>query len=71
MSCKKPTRSFDRSCDDLFDLQTLLHPAGAFAQPAHVVRDPDLAQRKARHPGIVDVGCRQRRRNAKENVKEE
>jgi hypothetical protein len=43
---KKPVRSFDRS--DLFDLDTLLHPAGAFAHPAEVVRDPDLTLNEKR-----------------------
>ena len=28
--------------DDRFDLDTLLHPANAFARPADVVNDPDL-----------------------------
>jgi hypothetical protein len=28
--------------DDQFDLDALLHPAGAFTHPAEVVRDPDL-----------------------------
>src|SRR5256885_13412959 len=28
--------------DDHFDLDTLLHPANAFARPADVVNDPDL-----------------------------
>ena len=42
---KKPAR-FDRS--DLFDLNTLLHPAGAFAHPAEVVRDPDLTLNEKR-----------------------
>jgi hypothetical protein len=28
--------------DDRFDLDTLLHPANAFAHPADVVSDPDL-----------------------------
>jgi hypothetical protein len=37
---KKPVRSLERS--DLFDLDTLLHPAGAFAHPVDVVHDPDL-----------------------------
>ena len=46
---KRPEKSFDRSCDDLFDLDTLLlHPAGAFAQPADVVRDPDLTLNEKR-----------------------
>ena len=45
---KRPAKSFDRSCDDLFDLDTLLHPAGAFAQPADVVGDPDLTLNEKR-----------------------
>ena len=28
--------------NDVFDLDTLLHPARAFAHPMDVVRDPDL-----------------------------
>lgn len=28
--------------EDRFDLDTLLHPANAFARPADVVNDPDL-----------------------------
>src|SRR4029077_18326612 len=43
---KKPIRSFDRS--DPFDLDTLLHPAGAFAHPADVVHDPDLTLNEKR-----------------------
>ena len=43
---KKSVRSFDRS--DLFDLDTLLHPAGAFAHPADVVHDPDLTLNEKR-----------------------
>jgi hypothetical protein len=43
---KKSARSFDRS--DLFDLNTLLHPAGAFALPADVVHDPDLTLNEKR-----------------------
>jgi hypothetical protein len=45
---KRPAKTFDRSCDDLFDLDTLLHPAGAFAHPADVVRDPDLTLNEKR-----------------------
>jgi hypothetical protein len=46
---KKPVRSTcDRSCDDLFDLDTLLHPAGAFAHPSDVLRDPDLTLNEKR-----------------------
>jgi hypothetical protein len=40
---KKPARpTFDGNWEERFDLDTLLHPAGAFAHPADVVRDPDL-----------------------------
>ena len=45
---KRPAKSFDRSCDDLFDLDRLLHPAGAFAQPADVLRDSDLTLNEKR-----------------------
>jgi hypothetical protein len=31
-----------------FDLQALLHPAGAFAHPSDVVRDPDLTLHEKR-----------------------
>ena len=34
--------------NDVFDLDTLLHPARAFAQPMDVVRDPDLALNEKR-----------------------
>jgi hypothetical protein len=37
-----------RSWDDHFDLNTLLHPAGAFAHPADVLRDPDLTRNEKR-----------------------
>jgi hypothetical protein len=33
---------------DRFDLDTLLHPAGAFAHPEDVVRDPDLTLNEKR-----------------------
>jgi hypothetical protein len=33
---------------DIFDLDTLLHPAGAFAHPMDVVRDPDLTLNEKR-----------------------
>jgi hypothetical protein len=40
---KKPARpTFDSHWEERFDLDTLLHPAGAFAHPADVLRDPDL-----------------------------
>jgi hypothetical protein len=44
--CKKSVRSFDRS--ELFDLDTLLHSAGAFAHPVDVVHDPDLTLKEKR-----------------------
>jgi hypothetical protein len=44
---KTPEKSFDRNCGDLFDLHTLLHPAGSFAKPAEVVRDPTLNEKRA------------------------
>jgi hypothetical protein len=34
--------------NDVFDLDTLLHPARAFAHPMDVVRDPDLTLNKKR-----------------------
>jgi len=34
--------------NDPFDLDALLHPAGAFAHPANVVRDPDLTLNEKR-----------------------
>ena len=34
--------------NDVFDLDTLLHPARAFAHPMDVVRDPDLALNEKR-----------------------
>ena len=33
---------------DVFDLDTLLHPASAFAHPMDVVRDPDLTLNEKR-----------------------
>jgi hypothetical protein len=44
---KTPEKSFDRNCGDLFDLHTLLHPAGSFVKPAEVVRDPTLNEKRA------------------------
>jgi len=35
-------RDPSRETDSGFELQTLLHPAGAFSHPSDVVRDPDL-----------------------------
>jgi hypothetical protein len=37
-----------RDDDDRFDLQALLHPAGAFAHPSDVVNDPDLTVNEKR-----------------------
>ena len=34
--------------NDVFDLDTLLHPARAFAHPMDVVRDPDLTPNEKR-----------------------
>ena len=34
--------------NDVFDLDTLLHPASAFAHPMDVVRDPDLTLNEKR-----------------------
>jgi len=39
-----PTRETDTG----FDLQALLHPAGAFSHPSDVVRDPDLTLNEKR-----------------------
>lgn len=43
---KAPT--FDTSSDGKLDLDALLHPAGAFAHPMDVVRDPDLTLNEKR-----------------------
>lgn len=46
---KKPKAStFETSSDGKFDLDALLHPARAFAQPMDVVRDPDLTLNEKR-----------------------
>ena len=37
-----------RDPDTAFDLHSLLHPAGAFAHPSDVVRDPDLTLNEKR-----------------------
>jgi hypothetical protein len=34
--------------NDPFDLDEVFHPAGAFARPAEVVRDPDLTRNEKR-----------------------
>jgi hypothetical protein len=38
----------DQDSDHAFDLQALLHPAGAFTHPTDVVRDPDLTLNEKR-----------------------
>jgi hypothetical protein len=38
----------ERDPDSRFDLQALLHPAGAFAHPTNVVCDPDLTLNEKR-----------------------
>ena len=45
---KKPKASFEAASDGKFDLDALLHPARAFAQPMDVVRDPDLTLNEKR-----------------------
>jgi hypothetical protein len=45
---KKLTRSCEPSKVDTFDLDTLLHPASAFAHPMDVVRDADLTLNEKR-----------------------
>jgi hypothetical protein len=46
---KKPaTSSTGSRIHDGFDLEALLHPAGAFAHPSDVVRDPDLTLNEKR-----------------------
>src|SRR5205814_8209777 len=42
MTQKKPSASRRYHADTAPDLDTLLHPARAFARPADVVSDPDL-----------------------------
>ena len=43
---KKPVRpTFDGNREERFDLDTLLHPAGAFVHPADVLRDPTCVRR--------------------------
>ena len=39
---------FERSTEDCFDLNDLLHPAAAFSHPADVVNDPDLTLNEKR-----------------------
>jgi hypothetical protein len=45
---KKRTGSSGRIKDDTFDLDTLLHPASAFAHPMDVVHDADLTLNEKR-----------------------
>jgi hypothetical protein len=45
---RKPKASFEAASDGTFDLETLLHPAKAFAHPMDVVRDPDLTLNEKR-----------------------
>ena len=45
---RKPKASFEAASDGKFDLDALLHPAGAFAHPMDVVRDPDLTLNEKR-----------------------
>jgi hypothetical protein len=45
---RKLTGSSDPSKANTFDLDTLLHPASAFAHPMDVVRDPDLTLNEKR-----------------------
>lgn len=40
--------AFERSRDDKFDLDALLHPANAFAHPSEVANDPDLTLNEKR-----------------------
>ncbi len=42
------TDRFDNNARDSIDLDALLHPAGAFAHPSDVVRDPDLTLNEKR-----------------------
>ena len=45
---RKPKASFEAASDGKFELDTLLHPARAFAHPMDVVRDPDLTLNEKR-----------------------
>jgi len=46
---RKPKAStFETSPNEKFDLDSLLHPARAFAHPTDVVRDPDLTLNEKR-----------------------
>jgi hypothetical protein len=46
-----------RSDQDEFELDSLLHPAQAFAHPNDVVNDPDLTLNEKRNSCLVGVGC--------------
>jgi hypothetical protein len=49
--CKNPqvpASDIHPRIDDDFDLETLLHPAQAFAHPLEVIRDPDLTLNEKR-----------------------
>lgn len=49
MRSRKPiTDDFDAGSADGLDLDSLLHPAGAFEHPAEVVNDPDLTLNEKR-----------------------
>ena len=45
---KADEREPERVSDSGFDLQALLHPAGAFTHPTDVLRDPDLTLNEKR-----------------------
>jgi hypothetical protein len=45
---KSKSSTFDTSTDSKFDLDSLLHPAKAFAHPMDVARDPDLTLNEKR-----------------------
>jgi hypothetical protein len=47
-SKKLKASTSDRQADSEFDLDALLHPARAFADPLEVVRDPDLTLNEKR-----------------------
>jgi hypothetical protein len=47
-SIRVEAQTASRESGRAFDLQALLHPAGAFAEPSDVVRDPDLTLNEKR-----------------------
>jgi hypothetical protein len=47
-SIRGEAQDASQESDRAFDLQALLHPAGAFAHPSDVVRDPDLTLNEKR-----------------------